>query len=78
MTAKNDGPKNTARLRLQRLGLLREDDGDWEKAPSSSSSTLELPEKLPSRITNRLARTFFQMFSIALRCNIYLNETQHD
>jgi len=36
------------RLELQRRGLLREDDESMEKAPSpSSSSTLELPEKLP-------------------------------
>jgi len=34
---------------LQRLGLLREDDGNWENAPCpSSSSILEMPEKLQS------------------------------
>jgi hypothetical protein len=36
------------RLKLARLGLLKEDDDDLEESTSSSSSTLELPEELPS------------------------------
>jgi len=33
-------------LKLQRLGLLREDDGNAEKAPPSSSSTLRKGTRL--------------------------------
>ena len=36
------------RLKLARLGLLKEDDDGLEDSTSSSSSTLELPKELPS------------------------------
>ena len=36
------------RLKLARLGLLKEDDDELEDSTRSSSSTLELPKELPS------------------------------
>jgi hypothetical protein len=40
--------REAIRVKLARLGLLKEDDDGLEDSTRSSSSTLELPKELPS------------------------------